>query len=173
MIHTPAPCRRAFSLAEAVAAVGLLGSCVLVVLTAASSAVARRQDAQSRAAAAELVIEILDEARALPYEEPGVTTTVLGMEAGESFTKRSSFDDVDDLNGWTENGIVGRDASSVSGMASWKREVFVEWVDAATGAVTQAAETGVKRVRAQVTRSGKLLASGAILRTKSWQEATP
>ncbi len=74
MSRRPARLRRAFSLAEAVAAVGLLAAGVVSVLTAASAAVARRQDAQARGLASMLVSEVLEEARVLPYQDPETAT---------------------------------------------------------------------------------------------------
>lgn len=165
--------RTAFTLAEVVAAMGVLGVCIVAVLTAASGAVARAQATQARSAASSLVSELLDEAAALPYQDPTTTTTVLGMEAGEGWTRREQVDDVDDLNGWTENGIVDRSGNAVSGLSTWKRTVVVEWVDAATAATVQVVESGVKRVRVEVSRGGKILGSGVILRTRAWSQAVP
>lgn len=165
--------RAAFSLAEAVAAVGLLGVCVVGVLTAASGAVGRAQATQARSAASALVAEILDEASALDYQDPTVTTTTLGFETGEGFTRREQFDDVDDFNGWSEGGIVDRSGAAVKSMSGWRRSVTVEWVDAATASVVSVVETGVKRVTVTITRSGKVLATGSVLATKAWRDATP
>lgn len=170
---TPRLQRRAFSLAEAVAAVGLLAAGVVSVLTAASAAVARRQDAQARGLASLLVSEVLEEARILPYQDASVATTVCGMEAGEAYVKRGAMDDVDDLNGWTENGIVDAAGNAVSGLSNWKRTVTVEWVDLATAATAQSSETGLKRVKVKVYLGARMLACGAILRSKAWSDAAP
>lgn len=152
---------------------GLLAAGVVSVLTAASGAVVRRQDAQARSLAASLVSEVLEEARVLPYQDAAVATVACGMEAGEAYLKRGAMDDVDDLNGWTEIGIVDAGGTSVAGLSNWKRSVVVEWVDAATGATPLVWETGVKRITVTVSRAGKPLASGAILRSRAWSEAAP
>lgn len=173
MIRRPAHLRRAFSLAEAVAAVGLLAAGVVSVLTAASAAVARRQDAQARSLAASLASEVLEEARILPYQDPQVATAACGPEAGEVYLKRGAMDDVDDLNGWTENGIVDAGGTSVAGLSNWRRTVSVEWVDAATCASPQASETGAKRITVTVFRGARPLAAGVIIRSKAWSDAAP
>jgi Tfp pilus assembly protein PilV len=165
--------RRGFSLAEAIAAVGLLSAGVVAVLSAASAAVARRQDAQARGLAQSLVAEALEEARSLPYEDASVATTALGLEAGEAFLGRADADDVDDLNGVSEDGARARDGSSVSGMGKFRRTITVEWVDAATASAVVPAESGVKRVRVTVSRGGVTLASGSILRTRAWRASIP
>lgn len=164
---------RGFSMVEAVASVGLVGACVLVVMSTASGAIARREQVQAYSAASLLVEEVLGEASGLAYQDPTVATTALGTEAGETLTARSSADDVDDLNEWVETGVQGRTGSGVSRLSVWVRRVKVEWVLASDFETLSASETGVKRITVTVERGGKTLASGSVFRVKAWEEMTP
>jgi len=164
---------RGFSMVEAVVAVGMVGSGVLVMMTAASGAVARRENAQARTVAAMLVGEVLEEIRSLPYEDPTVTTTTLGPESGETLASRSDADDADDLNGWVETGLQARSGGAAAGYSAWSRTIVVERVLTTDYVTTAAAETGVKRATVTVTRGGKVLSTGTTLIVKAWMDATP
>jgi type II secretory pathway pseudopilin PulG len=169
----PRAFHRGFSMVEAVAAVGLVGASVLVVMTTASGAIARREQVQAYSAASLLVDEVLGEVGGLAYEDPTVATTVLGAESGETISSRSSADDVDDLAGWVETGLRTRTGVEVSRLTTWVRRVTVQWVSATDFVTVQGSESGVKRVTVSVERGGKTLASGSILRVKAWEAMTP
>ncbi len=158
---------------EAVVAVALVGSGVVVMMTAASSAIARREDAQARTVATMLVGEVLEEIRSQAYQDPTVTTTTLGPEAGETLVSRADADDADDLNGWEENGLRERSGGTISAFTSWKRTILVEWVLTSNYSTVSAAETGVKRATVTVSRGGKVLAAGTTFVVKAWADATP
>jgi type II secretory pathway pseudopilin PulG len=164
---------RGFSMIEAVAAVGLLAACVVTVLTAASGAVARREDARTRAVAASLVAEVLDEIRSLPYEDPSTPGGAIGPDAGETLVGRQDADDADDLHGWLEKGINDDSGSAIPGFGSLWRRVTVEWVSAADFATPTGVDSGVKRAMVQIERGGKVILKGTALITRAWEAATP
>lgn len=165
--------QRGFSMVEAVVAVGLAGTGVIVMMTAASGAIARREDAQARTVATMLVGEVLEEIRSQEYQDPTVTTTTLGPEAGETLVSRADADDADDLNGWEETGLRARTGAAVSTFTAWKRSILVEWVLTSDYSTAAAAETGAKRATVTVSRGGKVLATGSTLMVKAWGDATP
>lgn len=112
----------------------------------------------ARTVATTLVGEVLEEIRSQAYQNPTVTTTALGPEAGETLVSRA--DDADDLNGWEENGLRARSGGADSAFTSWKRTILVEWVLTSNYSTVSAAETGVKRATMSV---GMLVVSAGLL----------
>jgi type II secretory pathway pseudopilin PulG len=167
------PRHRGFSMIEAVASVGLLGACVVTVLTAASGAVARREQAMTRSTAALLIAEVLDEIRARPYDDAVTPGGALGPDAGETLTGRDDADDADDLNGWLEKGIKDGSGSVIPEYGSLWRRVTVEWVSTGDYVSVSGTETGVKRATVQIERGGKVIMTGSVLVVREWERATP
>lgn len=164
---------RGFSMIEAVAAIGMLGLCVVSVLTAASGAVARREDARTRAVAASLVAEVLDEIRTLPYEDPSTPGGAIGPDATETLEEREDADDADDLHGWIEQGIEDDSGSAIPEFGSLWRRVTIEWVSATDFSTPTGVDSGVKRATVQIERGGKVILTGTALITRMWETATP
>lgn len=108
----------------------------------------------------QLMSEILEN----EYLEPD-TTPGFGTETGESSSDRTNYDDVDDFHGWNAAPPTHRDGSAISGLADWKREVVVEWVDPDDPKTAVGADQGVKRITVGVRKSGKLLATLQSLQT--------
>jgi type II secretory pathway pseudopilin PulG len=170
---TKARFQRGFSMIEAVASVGLLGACVVVVLTAASGAVARREDARIRATAATLIAEVLDHVRALPYEDPTTPGGAIGPDAGETLSGREDADDADDLHTWLEKGIKDDEGTVLPEYGSLWRRVTVEWMAANDFVTVAGVDSGVKRVTVAIERGGKTILTGTTFVTRAWEQGTP
>ncbi len=116
--------RRGFTLVEAVVSV-LIVAVMLVAALNTFGGVGRAALVQhgSRSADA-LRWEMLTEVLQVPYEdfdEPGEW----GLEAGESATPRSGFDDVDDYDGWSASPPQSRDGAPLADYRGWTRKVGV------------------------------------------------
>jgi len=114
--------------------------------------------------ASQLSNELMEEVRLRKWDEaalskvpgyPAPSRSTLGADAGETSTDKTTFDDIDDFDGWSESppqDPVGRPVSSITG---FERTVTVEYVDSsldASGSPTDyklvtacAQETGVTR----------------------------
>lgn len=90
--------------------------------------------------------ELMEEVRMRKWDER-VTSAVLhvaapstiGLDTGETATDKRTFDDVDDFNGWAENGVYDPVMRELPAFKSYIRTVTVAYVDAnmnASAAVT-------------------------------------
>lgn len=111
-------------------------------------------------AAAMLASEMLEEVRLRKWDEntaaSGVYTgsySAIGRDGTESASDKTTYDDVDDFNGWTENGVKDPLNRSVSGFADVVRSVAVSYVDANLAVV--AGPTDYKQITACVQIPGR------------------
>ncbi len=75
-----------------------------------------------------------------------------GRETGEIPGDRTTFDDVDDFDGWSANPPVDPFGAALDAFTGWTRAVEVRNVDAATLAdVASTLDTGVRRITVTVT----------------------
>lgn len=163
--------RPAFTLIEATFSVVI----VAVVLTSAVQAlgVAARAGLQQKeqGRAAELARQLFAEIAQAHYAEPNTTPT-FGNESGE--TARSSFDDVDDYDKWTENPPRSRDGAALPGFTGWKRRTVVDWVRTDDANDTVGYETGLKRIKVTVTSpTGRQTAFRSLRSKYSGYERSP
>ncbi|HEX3356361.1 MAG TPA: hypothetical protein VHS31_05200 [Tepidisphaeraceae bacterium] len=158
--------RPGFTMIEATVSVLLVGVMLVASLMTAGQATLVRTGQQDAARAQTLANELLAQIVQNAYEQPGVTTTVLGPEAGET---RATFNDIDDFNGWTESPPADLSGAALAGFAGWTRAVVVEWITpsvAGTDFTTSATETGLKRITVTVTAPSGRTASAVALRSR-------
>ncbi len=115
--------------------------------------------------AQELMTEILNQA----YQEPR-GTAYFGRETGESATNRTSWDDVDDYNGWSASPPMDQSGNSLPGLDDWSREVTVSWADSAAPDRQSIYSSGIKRVDVTVKHRGRTIATLSSLRTQAWPD---
>ncbi|MFO0860269.1 MAG: hypothetical protein U0570_06920 [Phycisphaerales bacterium] len=156
MSHPKHPTHHAVTLIECAGASIILGLMLVAGLRAAAGAGAS-QAASARALSGTLLAEsLLNEVLAKSYEEaPG--TASLGLDAGELATDKTTFDDVDDYNGWTESPPKAFDGSALPSMTNWSRSVAVLRVSTSSPDSSSASETGLKRIEVTVKYGGKVV----------------
>jgi Tfp pilus assembly protein PilV len=157
--------RRGFTMVEAVMST-LVVSLVLVAAmrVAAVSAVMQYKAADS-VAGRYLADGLLNDIRALAYQEPSGTVN-FGRETGEYASSKANYDDVDDFNGWSESPPQERDGTVMSQFNStWKRSVVVAWVKFANLSQTSGTESGIKQITVNVYHNGLLVASRSAFRS--------
>lgn len=131
---------------------------VLVTATTTSGTSIRMQNKGSELAkAGYLAHALVGEMLELSYMQPGLTSSAIGRESGESATSRANYNDVDDFNGWTDAPPQNKDGSVMPNLTGWQRQVVVEWVSPTT--LTQpspgaSSETGMKRLTVTVQHNG-------------------
>jgi hypothetical protein len=103
---------------------------------------------------------VMNEALALSYADPN-QSAAFGPETGETGATRALYDDVDDLHGLDETPPRDRDGTALDGAATskWRRRVIVAWVDATDFVAERNTETGVKRIKVEVSYAGKPMAT--------------
>lgn len=159
---------RAFSLAETVMSVVIVGGLVVASLhTVGSATLAQRQMGNSgrgQLLAHDLMTEILQQ----DYEEP-IDTPVLGRESGESGGSRPDYDDVDDYDNWSASPPQYKDGTDMPDLDGWSRSVVVNWVSPSDAKTVVGTETGLKRIEITVKCKGETTAIMSALRAGSRQ----
>lgn len=87
-------------------------------------------------AATYLSTELLEEVRMRKWDERTGSTfahipapSALGLDTGETATDKTTFDDVDDFNGWTESGARDPIMRVLTDFKAYTRTVTVAYVD--------------------------------------------
>src|SRR3989338_10061548 len=101
-------CQKGHTLIELVLAIVIMGMALLSLVALFSNLSVRGATVEHRRTAKMLAQELMEEIRARRFDEfvtkdlNGNWSTVLGIESSESASDKTTFDDVDDFNGWSE-----------------------------------------------------------------------
>jgi len=118
--------RGAFSLVEAIVAVGLVGIAI-VSLLAASNSFTKVNAAGRDMTTAEFLVEQIRELMApLPVTDPQTGAGTFGAEEGGV----AGYDDVDDFDGASFSPPISADRQSLTGFSAFRQQVTVENVSA-------------------------------------------
>ena len=140
----------------------LVGSLQLLAASKSAEMHAARQSV-GRQLAEDLMAEILS----LAYEDSN-PDGVIGRES-ESGGNRSTWNDIDDYDGWKQSPPEHKDGGQIAGLSSgWERSVDVEWVVKDNVDLVSGAETSVKRVIVSVSFAGELITEKVAIRTAAW-----
>lgn len=143
--------RRGVGLTEILVATVIVGMLMVASLDAIGM-VARTQRVNSdRLTGPGLARDLLAEILTLPYTDPQNPGGAIGVDAGESSGTRSTFDDVDDYDGWTSSNGVARNGTTRSGYTGWSQAVTVTWAERGTATPWSMYDTNLKRVTVTVT----------------------
>jgi hypothetical protein len=156
--------RRGLSLVEAAVCTVVVGLMLAAALNASGAARARQQRNQDRSTGLWLAQSLMAEIMEKPYVDVG---GLLGLELGETQTKRESLNDLDDYDGLKEEPPRKVDGVAVSGYTGWSRLVSVENVQVATPRQVEGSETGLKRVTVTIKKAGVTVAQLRALRAKA------
>ena len=163
--------RRGISMMEVAVGTLLVGGVLATTIELIGPTVRSTVLAGDRQLARTLADELLDEIANMPFGEPDGDTGVIGRDAGETPSKRSNFDDLDDYDGWIRH-PQQRDGTALAGFdGSWQCSVEVRHVVLFSPQTTSASLTNAKRVTVRVKRSDVLLAERSIVRTKDFNAA--
>lgn len=95
--------------------------------------------------AQQLMAEILQQS----YADPNESIT-WGPEASESTTNRSTWDDVDDYDGWS-SAPQRKDGTAIAGYEAWRRDASIVYASLSDPTQASLTNTGLKRVTVTVT----------------------
>ncbi len=164
--------RRAFSLVETTIAVVLVGGIYIVALNLVGASKVTQARYTDREQGMLLAESLLNEILALPYEEPDDLGSILGIELGETADDRTTFDDLDDYDGWSATPPVDSDGTAIADADRFTRSVEVVWADLAAPKDAVGAESGLKRATVTVKAGGKTVAELTGYLADAWPHAT-
>ncbi len=164
----PCHARVGLTLVEAVLSLLVLAVLATASLSAISQSRAARSAVDEQSKGAALARSFLGEITALPYMESSSTT--IGVDGGENASDRTTFDDVDDYNGFSEAPCIGLDGKTIDGTDLWKRSVVVAWVPVSANTTTTTSDTGLKRIWVTVSHNGREVTRLTGLRGKAWDD---
>lgn len=151
--HARGPIRRGLSLIEVALSILILSFIAVAAARTVASARAADQLAVDRLQAQQLAEELLSRVMVHPYEDP--SPGLLGLELGETLGTTSTYDDIDDWDGYGENPVKDAAGTNISGLSAWSRRVNISWVESTNFTRGSLTETGCKRVTVQVRKNGR------------------
>jgi MSHA pilin protein MshD len=161
----------AFTLVEAVVSIVVVGVMLVGALGTVGAAVRARRVQAGLAERQALALELMHEILQLPYTEPkwddlryehggaySVVSQTLpwvapaqGPESDSLGGTRSTFDDVDDYDGWSESPPKTRDGTALPSKTGWRWTAAVAFVNPDNVDVVIGADLGLKRITVTVT----------------------
>ncbi len=137
---------RAFSTLEVVISTLLVGLVVVGSLNALNGSVQTQYAATKLMDGPMLAEQLLAEIMAQPYEDPEEPGGSRGTNSGESGGNRTTWDDVDDYDGWSKKPPHTKDNTALTEFANWTRESDVWWAERINGN-NWISDKGLKRIR--------------------------
>lgn len=163
--------RRAFSMAETVFSVLLVGGLLVASLQTLGASASAQRSMADHGRGQKLAMDLMAEILRTHYEDPD-GSPAFGLETGESAANRASFDDVDDYRGYAESPCAYKNGTALSNFSSWSRTVAIERVSSADLLQTSVIETGVKRITIMALKSNVPAATLTAVVTKERPRAT-
>jgi hypothetical protein len=157
------PAARALTIVEVVVSMAVVSSMLAASLYAAAASRATLLRWHDRAVATELADDLLGTVAAFPYSSP--SGSILGIELDDVLGNKTTYDDVDDFDAWTESPPQDANGAPLAGFSGWSRSVRVRWVVATAPDTSSASESGVKEIVVIVKKGGVELARRTALRT--------
>jgi hypothetical protein len=159
--------RSAFTLVEATMSVLIVSILLVAAISAGDVAAMTQYRTGDRAVGRLLADGLMTDILSLAYQDPTYPTLVCGPEANESRTNKTTYDDVDDYNGWTESPPQDRNGNVVPGFTNWTRSVTVQWCPSGNPQQVSSSETGCKLVTVHVYHKSVLVATRTALKVKA------
>jgi MSHA pilin protein MshD len=153
------PQSRGLTLVEVVAATLIVGIMTVAALNSLGAATKSSISISQRALAVGLADELMAEIQLKAYEDPN-STPAFGLETGETAGLRSTYDDVDDYEGYNQSPPKYSDGTTMPDRTNWRHKVDVSYTQPADPAVATAgdADQGVKYIKVTVEYNGQVLA---------------
>ena len=156
--------RAGLSMLEATAATVIVGLSLIASLRAVRSSITAQRGVAEIEKAAFLATAMMSEIKELSYQNP-TQPVLFGPESGE--IGRSTFNDVDDYNGWSESPPQNPDNSILPDLNGWTRKVAVQWVSPINVTQTSTTETGAKLITVTVLHNNVVRATRVGVKTNA------
>jgi len=166
--------RRGFSMMEAVVCIALVGVALVAAMRTVGASARAQTITQRQAIGTMLAAELMAEIMAQAYAEPEGLTILL-TEVNDVAGNRSTYDDVDDYDGWSSKPPKDRGNNALSGYTAWRRSVDVDMVRASNldGDPLILGDSGVKRIVVRVYHGDHLAAELRAVKTSAWSNGEP
>lgn len=165
--------RAGVGMMEVLVATLIVGIVMVAALRSLGAAVRASVSIAQHHKAVGLAEELMSEILQASYHDPEGEDTI-GLDSGESATPRTSFDDIDDFDGWTASPPVTAAGVPKEDHVNWSRSVQVAYVAPTTpdgAALSTSARSGAKRVIVTVAYKGTVLYRLQSLQTERWMDA--
>lgn len=159
--HSPAAShRQGFTLAEAAVSTLIVATMMVSALTSIQKTGLFRRITTDQHLAFLLGQQMLAEIQCHSYVDPTYPLNAnLGPDLDETANNRTTFDDVDDYNGWLEQPPAYPDGTPIPNRGQWYRKVKVEFVRHTNLEVPISWDDGLKRITVEtgtVTTGGQV-----------------
>lgn len=155
------------TLVEVIIAMAVLSMLMGAVLSAVNLSAKVQLSTAERLEGGVLAWQLAEDIASRPYEDP-TTTGEFGPGLDENASDRTTFDDVDDFDGWKESPPLHDDGTALTGRDGWELLVRVEPVDGTDLRTARPGEeTGVKLVVVVAQHNGREAARVGRLRSKA------
>lgn len=182
MSRISTPRASGFTLVEAVMSMLIVSVMLVAALRAVSASTMVQFKVMDRARGEALASAMVDEILQRSYSSSevaqlqpvevvsgllGIVGGVLGGGIAVPANARTTFDDVDDYNGYSDSPPVDRDGALVPGCSAYRRQVAVAQVSLTDFAQTSGTDQGVKRITVTITRNGSAVAKLVAVKTRA------
>ena len=165
-VHVISRSRRAITLVETVLSTLIVSMVIVSTLQVVPPIVRSSALHAEKMVAANLARELAEEVGTKPFTDPTDSSSSVGVNAGESASLRSDFDDVDDYHLWSASPPESS-FEKMTNIVGWERAVKVIYVQLDDPNVEVVGPTNLKLVTVTVSRNGVELASVQTLHTLS------
>jgi hypothetical protein len=148
--HRYRSCRCGLTLAEVAISTLIVGMMMVASLKSVGGVYTTWTAAADKYDGISLANQLLEEIMQSKYEEPDSTVT-FGREQGEPASFRTSWDDVDDFEGWSCSPPLGHDGWTIPGWSGWTRTATVQLASVTDPSVVPASDEGLKLITVTVT----------------------
>jgi len=154
------------TLIETVLSLLILGGAFVAALNTIASA----RGAQALVTQRQLGLVLAEDLMAEILSQQVYTEGLLfGPDAGETLAGRSSFDAIDDFNGWQSSPPTDPSGSVIAGAERYSRAVEVHYVQLNDPGVISLTDQGLLRITVTALYGSKTVATLVAYRTDAWQ----
>lgn len=158
---------RAFTLAEVVVCLLIVGVAITAGLQSLGSFAIGSRAWRERSIATVLANQLMAEINALPYADPS-GASVIGRDAGETTGTRTTYDDIDDYDGWNESPPKDASGNVMTQYSGYRQQVSVVYdTSLATKTGLTIAGGTSKKITVTVSKDNKILAKLTTIRTQN------
>jgi prepilin-type N-terminal cleavage/methylation domain-containing protein len=158
--------RKGLTLAEVVISLMILAVAVTAGVQALGSFSVGGMAWQDRSTAIELANALMAEIDSLPFADPAGSSTI-GLESGETPGDRSTFDDIDDYDGWDACPPKDKTNAEMSAYGGFRQQVSVAFDNSLSTATGVAFAAGnFKKITVTISKDDKVLAKLVTVRAQ-------
>lgn len=143
---------RAFSMAETLVSILIVGTLLVAAMNTAGAATLGRKKIGDRGVGLLLARDLVDEILQQDYEDADASSGSFSLDADEvGDGSRALWNDVDDYDGWSASPPEQKDGTVMGEFPGWRRTVSIDWVPASDLNGTSGSDTRIKRIYVTVT----------------------